>query len=183
MKSSNPRQTILDLLSEAPVDASTAAQKSRLLKLCGFTRAIDVQTALQSGINLIGLIFAKSPRTVTDEQVHEITQVVRKYGERTGAVTSLPSEIEKLKADKLSPKLWFQRCADVLRKVTVRQPLTVGVFQDQPIEFVSIILYNNICDVQLDSTHFNIHFNMHFNIHIHERSIITNYMINYSPDQ
>jgi len=137
MKSSNPRQTIIDLLSEVPADP-TSVQKSRLLKLCGFTRANDVETALQNGINLIGLIFAsKSPRAVNDEQALAITQLVQKYGERTGAASVLVTEVDKLIGDKLSPKLWFQRCADVLRKVTVRQPLTVGVFQDQPLEYVS----------------------------------------------
>jgi len=137
MKSSNPRQTIIDLLSEVPADL-TSVQKSRLLKLCGFTRASDVETALQNGINLIGVIFAsKSPRAVSDEQALAITQLVQKYGERTGAASVLVTEVDKLIGDKLSPKLWFQRCADVLRKVTVRQPLTVGVFQDQPLEYVS----------------------------------------------
>lgn len=138
MKSPDPRQTIIDLLSESPANTGSTVQKARLLKLCGFTRPSDVQVALQSGINLVGLIFAaKSPRVVPDEQAKAITQLVRKYGERTGAAPALLAEIEKLRGDKLGPKLWYQRCADVLRRVTLRQPLTVGVFQDQTIEFVS----------------------------------------------
>lgn len=132
MKSPDPRQTIIDLLSESPAASDSSSHSMRLIKLCGFTRPSDVEVALQCGINMVGLIFApKSPRVVSDEQAKAIVQLVRRYGERSGQSTMLVSELARLQADKLSPKLWYQRCTELLRKVTLRQPLAVGVFQDQ----------------------------------------------------
>ena len=139
MKSSDPQQTITELLSDAPIDQTGGRS---LVKVCGFTKASDVEVALQNSVNLIGVIFAPSKRGASDEQARDISAAVRRYGERNGPVASLEAEVARLRKDKLSPKLWYERCSDLLRKTTLRQPLTVGVFQDQPLELVgSTICY------------------------------------------
>ena len=79
---------------------------------------------------MLGVIFAKSPRTASPEQAKAIVDVARRYGERSTPL-SMVKEIQAMTADRLSPKLWFSRSADFLRKTTLRRPLVVGVFQDQ----------------------------------------------------
>ena len=135
MKSPDPQQTITELLSDALIDQAGGRS---LVKVCGFTKASDVEVALQNSVNLIGVIFAQSKRGVSDEQARDIAAAVRRYGERNGRVSSFEAEVARLRKDKLSPKLWYERCSDLLRKTTLRQPLTVGVFQDQPLELVNL---------------------------------------------
>ena len=68
-----------------------------------------------------------------------------------GALRSDPSVVR-------DPAVWFQRAAELLQRVTARQPLVVGVFQNQPAAEVFIIrhyhhynyCYSNIiaiCDI------------------------------------
>lgn len=139
MKSSNPRQTIIDLLSDSP--ESTNQSSRSVLKMCGFTRTEDVNVALQNGANLIGMIFVPStPRVISDSGAKEIIATIWKYGERTSRIQKFEEDLTQLKNDKLSPKLWYRRCIDLLQKVTLRRPLSVGVFQDQLIDYVSEFL-------------------------------------------
>jgi phosphoribosylanthranilate isomerase len=72
-------------------------------------------------------------------QAQEVAHVVQKYGERT-APLSLQRELDVLRADRLSPKLWFSRAASLLEKITLRRPLLVGVFQDQSVEEVNEVV-------------------------------------------
>ena len=58
-----------------------------LIKVCGMTNKDEVKEALTYGVNLIGLIFAKSPRSVNPDVAKEIVDVVRRYGEREERVT------------------------------------------------------------------------------------------------
>lgn len=43
------------------------------VKICGMTRRIDLEAARDLGVDAVGFIFAPSPRRVTPEQVHELT--------------------------------------------------------------------------------------------------------------
>jgi len=47
---------------------------STKVKICGLTRIEDVQSAVDSGTDLLGFVFAESSRQVTPEQVVEICQ-------------------------------------------------------------------------------------------------------------
>ena len=47
---------------------------STKIKICGLTRLEDVQSAVNFGADLLGFVFAKSPRQVAPEQVVEICQ-------------------------------------------------------------------------------------------------------------
>ena len=52
MKSSNPKQTIAELLGEVKAEEDNA--KRVLVKTCGVTSAADAEVALQSGASMIG---------------------------------------------------------------------------------------------------------------------------------
>jgi anthranilate synthase / indole-3-glycerol phosphate synthase / phosphoribosylanthranilate isomerase len=52
MKSSNPKQTIAELLGEVPAEGD--ASKRVLVKTCGVTSSSDAESALQAGASLIG---------------------------------------------------------------------------------------------------------------------------------
>lgn len=138
MKSNDPRATILSLFS--PPAASTlnsatppsSSSSPLVIKTCGMKDVEDVKAALQAGANLIGVIFAAaSPRKATISQAADIVAAVRQYGERTGSV-----DLAVPKVEQQSAREWFSKSAQVLKRVTTRQPLVVGVFQDQPIEEV-----------------------------------------------
>lgn len=97
----------------------------------------------------VGVIFAKSPRSASIEQAKAIVEVTRKYGERSSSINMQP-EIDRLTADRLSTKLWYQRCQEYLQKTTLRRPLVVGVFQGQSVEEINeIVALTGIDIVQL----------------------------------
>jgi anthranilate synthase / indole-3-glycerol phosphate synthase / phosphoribosylanthranilate isomerase len=52
MKSSNPKQTIAELLGEVPSEGD--GSKRVLVKTCGVTSAVDAEAALQAGASMIG---------------------------------------------------------------------------------------------------------------------------------
>lgn len=93
-----------------------------------------------------GVIFAKSPRSASIEQAKAIVEVTRKYGERSASINMQP-EIDRLTADRLSTKLWYQRCQEYLQKTTLRRPLVVGVFQGQSVEEINEIVAKTGIDI------------------------------------
>ena len=64
----------------------TAVEQQVLVKVCGMTHEEDVAVALSGGVDLIGLIFAKSPRSVTPDIATKLVKIVRKYGERENRI-------------------------------------------------------------------------------------------------
>jgi anthranilate synthase/indole-3-glycerol phosphate synthase/phosphoribosylanthranilate isomerase len=136
MKSADPRATIAELLA----DGDAGANKRVLVKTCGLTSAGDAELALQAGASMLGVIFAPgSPRVASVAQAQAIVDVARRYGERS-APLSMEKELAAMTADRLSPKLWYTRAADFLRKTTLRRPVVVGVFQDQSAEEINAIV-------------------------------------------
>jgi hypothetical protein len=143
MKSADPKQTIRQLLCER--SDTTSTERQVLVKCCGITSKDDAEVAVQNGADLVGIIFApKSARCVTNAQAKEIVIAVRKYGERfvqsgekdSGISTSeisikLKQEMETLLSSSPTPKIWFSELGKRIKKITRRQPLVVGVFQDQ----------------------------------------------------
>jgi phosphoribosylanthranilate isomerase len=93
-----------------------------------------------------GVIFAKSPRSASVEQAKAIVEVTRKYGERSSSMNMQP-EIDRLTADRLSTKLWYQRCQEYLQKTTLRRPLVVGVFQGQSVEEINDVVAKTGIDI------------------------------------
>ena len=106
----------------------------------------EVKEALTSGVDLIGLIFAKSPRSVSQDKARSIVNVVRKYGERDKRII-FQKEISMLKDVNIKDgddidrsRYWYQRMAAYIRGTTKRTPLTVGVFQDHSAEEINDII-------------------------------------------
>ena len=76
--------------------AESSSEQETIIKICGMTNEDEVKEALTDGVDLIGLIFAKSTRSVSQEEAKKIVDVVRRYGERD----------ERISLDKLK-KLMF----------------------------------------------------------------------------
>lgn len=122
-----------------------------LVKLCGLTREEDAVCALQNGVSLLGLIFSHSPRSATLTQAQAIVSTVRRYGERSLALSVTPTEEEEALARTVSgaateaageeglgeeEKVWYWKHILALKRICVRRPLVVGVFQNQDVDQV-----------------------------------------------
>lgn len=143
MKSSDPKKTI-----ESLVGTGGGSEDPGLVKVCGLTNATDAGVALQAGANMLGIIFAEaSPRKATISQAKEIVHAVQRYGERDAPLSAkLSSDMKAM----MSSGDWFKSTEAMLRKLTLRKPLTVGVFQNQsPSEINTIVEEAGIDVVQL----------------------------------
>jgi phosphoribosylanthranilate isomerase len=57
------------------------------------------------------------------------------------------AELERMKADRLSTKLWFSRMQEYLQKTTLRRPVVVGVFQGQTASEINEIVKKTGIDI------------------------------------
>jgi indole-3-glycerol phosphate synthase/phosphoribosylanthranilate isomerase len=109
---------------------------TKLIKVCGITNPDDALVACQAGANLIGIIFVpKSPRFVSSvEQASAIVTVVRAFGERQNDshTARLPLELSSTAVSH-----HFVAAGRALLSASRRQPLVVGVFQNQPPEYIA----------------------------------------------
>lgn len=136
MRAADPKVAIQSLcLDPADFASSTSlaggayTAGTKLVKVCGVTKAEDAQAACQAGANLIGAIFVpKSKRCVTTDQARSIVQTVRAFGERTSRLTLSSSKQE-------SPMNQLVANARALEDAG-RRPMVVGVFQNQSPEFI-----------------------------------------------
>ena len=73
-------------------------------------------------------------------------EVTRKYGERSAPI-NMNAELERMKADRLSTKLWYSRMQEYLQKTTLRRPVVVGVFQGQTVSEINEIVRKTGIDI------------------------------------
>ncbi|KAL3800627.1 hypothetical protein HJC23_006089 [Cyclotella cryptica] len=107
----------------------------KLIKICGLTKVEDAVAACRAGANLLGVIFAeKSKRKVGIAEAKQIVDAVRKFGERTDRVTvevdtnGNNGETASTLSTLVAKSLALERAA--------RRPLVVGVFQNQPLDYI-----------------------------------------------
>jgi len=126
MRAADPGATILEMMGSSDGAVLPVEPGAVIVKVCGVVREDDARQAIAAGANLIGIIFAKSKRQISSEQAQIVVREVRRFGERTAAITTPATASECL----------LERCG-ALRKACRRTPLVVGVFMDQPLEEVT----------------------------------------------
>lgn len=141
MRAADPAAAIADLLqgASAPVGKGSAPLLApALVKVCGVTDPADALDACRAGASLIGVIFAPgSKRRATEAQAQAVVAAVRSFGERDAPVrVTLPAGARDAAGasggDGVDPGARLRAGGAALRAASVRTPLVVGVFQDQP---------------------------------------------------
>ena len=123
------------------------ARKSKV-KVCGITEPESALVACRAGASFIGVIFAKSSRTISPEQASAVTAAVRSFGERTESPWERPEVASKIpKAEGLEAVEWFSAWGEAMDEASRRTPLVVGVFMDQDIVEVSEAVKTHQIDV------------------------------------
>ncbi|PSN66184.1 hypothetical protein BS50DRAFT_495928 [Corynespora cassiicola Philippines] len=128
MRASDTAQFISDLLGGSTSSTSSPKQTIPLVKICGTRSPEAAKTAIEAGADLIGMILAPGlKRTVSNETGLAISEVVHK--------TKKPKSTSTSSADSNSASDYFEHAAAKLASNSDRA-LLVGVFRNQPLEFV-----------------------------------------------
>jgi indole-3-glycerol phosphate synthase/phosphoribosylanthranilate isomerase len=136
MRAADPTKAIKSLcLAPEDFEASQSTvggaytQGTKIVKVCGVTNVDDALAACRAGANLVGVIFVpKSKRCVGPEQAKSVVAAVQAFGERTAPMKlSIPNQKSALNQ--------LVACSRSLEDAS-RRPLVVGVFQNQPAEFI-----------------------------------------------
>mmetsp|Transcript_16159 Transcript_16159/g.15592 ORF Transcript_16159/g.15592 Transcript_16159/m.15592 type:complete len:634 (-) Transcript_16159:49-1950(-) len=123
----------------------------KFVKVCGVTRPQDATEACRSGANFIGVIFVPaSKRCVSVQQAQDVVQAVRAFGERQDR---MDIDLSSSNEHDGAPLACLQAKGQALEKVASQYPLVVGVFQNQPAEFVRQMV--ETCGLDLVQLHGN----------------------------
>ena len=134
-----------DYAASQSVSGGAYTGGTKIIKICGLTNEKDALIACRAGANLLGVIFAaKSKRKVSVEQARDIVDAVRKFGERSDRM-----EI-KMTNNGGSPLSSLVGKSHAL-ELAARRPLVVGVFQNQPVDFIKEMV--DTCGLDLVQLH------------------------------
>ena len=156
MRAGNTRKFIRELLDipEIPPTASADHRPTPLVKVCGIRTEQEAVDARDAGVDLLGLMFVpNSRRKVAYEEAKRISSRIRLERSTTPSPvrseqsSSSPTIIDVDPATNNGP--WFTAQSQRLSKAISASgggPLLVGVFQEQPLEFILQV----VAEVQLD---------------------------------
>lgn len=143
MRAADPAQFIRQLCSGAPPSDSSSSSPSPsststrtnplLVKICGTRSAEAALEAARSGADLVGMILVPgTKRFVSDETALAISKAVHEYADEEATHTSQApsSSTPHIAAD------FFAQARQSLARHHKRRPLLVGVFQNQPLDYV-----------------------------------------------
>ena len=123
MRAAKPASLIRSLLSRP--------EPVTLCKTCGIRDAAAAAAATAAGADLIGVIFAKSKRQVTEEGAREIVAAVRarRPRSREWRMPTLPMPTDGVDGGAAGARRWLQLWSELLEQtVAAAGPLVVGVF-------------------------------------------------------
>ncbi|EJF65202.1 N-anthranilate isomerase [Dichomitus squalens LYAD-421 SS1] len=149
MRAQDTQAFIRDLLDWPQGDPKGKGHETAapLVKICGIRTVEEAVHAAESGADMLGLMFVpKSKRYVSLERAQGISAAIR--GRRSQS--HRPSGAEASPIEELKNEPWFnlhaRRLTDSLARDPSKRPLLVGVFQDQPLDFI----LQTVADVELD---------------------------------
>jgi anthranilate synthase / indole-3-glycerol phosphate synthase / phosphoribosylanthranilate isomerase len=102
-----------------------------LVKICGITSEGDAIAAADAGADMLGLMFVPtSKRVVSIEKAHDISSEIRSRTLQKDVIVSHPVE------DELLNEPWLAAHARRMSSNMPKRPMLVGIFQNQPLNFV-----------------------------------------------
>ena len=147
MKSVNPSGMIKSLSNNYQIP---------FVKICGLSSVESVASTVNSGADLIGLVFAKSPRQVSLEKGKELADAIRFLSNNNNNQNNSFNFKDELKSIKNENDAFRRlgRYSSLLEKtIHFGKPLIVGVFANQnPDEVMKIAKYVNIDVIQLSGS-------------------------------
>ncbi|PYH98587.1 anthranilate synthase component 2 [Aspergillus ellipticus CBS 707.79] len=130
MRAANPSAFVAELLGGTTQNIPKELKRSPLVKICGTRSEEAARTAIEAGADLIGIILVQGrTRCVPDDVSLRISQVVKSTQKPTIRTTATSQET--LNAASVE---YFDHSAKVLRHPS--RALLVGVFQNQPLEYI-----------------------------------------------
>jgi phosphoribosylanthranilate isomerase len=107
------------------------------VKICGCMRVEDALAAKEAGADFVGLMFAPdSRRRVSTEEAQAVVEALGRPLRELGQEEPPPLH----RASEGDAAAWFWQGAEALERLLARKrPLTVGVFENQPLEDVNTI--------------------------------------------
>lgn len=127
MRASDTVQFISELLGGS-ISSKASSSSKPFVKICGTRSAEAAKAAIEAGADLIGMILAPGlKRTVSTETALAIADVVRR--------TRKPNAVSSTEASSLSASDFFEHASSKHVSHPARA-LLVGVFRNQPIEYV-----------------------------------------------
>nr|VWP02475.1 Zn(2)-C6 fungal-type domain-containing protein [Ganoderma boninense] len=138
---------LLDWSSEEDVKGKRAEPATPLVKICGIRTVDEAIHAAESGADMLGLMFvAKSKRHISIERAREIATAIRNRRSQAQGLHAAGASL----GEEVRNEPWFnlhaRRLAKSLSGDSPKRPLLVGVFQDQPLDFI----LRTVADAQLD---------------------------------
>ena len=127
MRASDVAAFVAELLGGSSIATPTPIVHPPLVKICGTRSPKAARTAIDAGADMIGMILVKGrTRCVTNETAKAISEVVHQSEKITKSHSIDPKS--------LLAKDWFDHSTQLFRDQ--RRALLVGVFQNQPLDYI-----------------------------------------------